>query len=144
MIDSDKNCKTAFCSVNSLSKIFINNKDKKDKLENSGVYQVNCSNCPACYVGQTGRAVSTRIKEHFASWVNQKGDLSNVALHLLENQHTFDKDRDVRVLHICEKGQKLDRLELLEINRLTKKIDRKYVMNKQLEHGAQSPLIYPL
>lgn len=93
ILTNSDNCRTAFYNVNSLGRILINNKDKRDKLENSGVYQVNCSNCPSYYIGQTGRSFKTRIKEHFTNWVNDKGELSNVASHLLENKHSFDKDR---------------------------------------------------
>lgn len=143
-ITNDDKRRTAFYNVNSLGKILINNKDRREKLENSGVYQVTCSNCPSYYIGQTGRSVKIRVKEHFTNWVNNKGELSNVAAHLLDNQHSFHKDSDVKILHTCIKGQKLDRLESIEITRLTKKVDPKFVMNKQLESLVKSPLLYPL
>ena len=33
-------------------------------LKSKVVYQINCSRCEACYVGQTSRHLATRIKEH--------------------------------------------------------------------------------
>ena len=35
-------------------------------MENSqvDVYQIPCANCNLCYIGQTGRDLSLRIKEH--------------------------------------------------------------------------------
>ncbi|XP_071573785.1 uncharacterized protein [Temnothorax nylanderi] len=45
-------------------------KKGKDKLENSKctgvVYKLDCSDCNACYIGQTKRHLETRIKEHCA------------------------------------------------------------------------------
>jgi len=29
-----------------------------------GVYKIKCSNCPQHYIGQTGRNLSIRVKEH--------------------------------------------------------------------------------
>ena len=36
-------------------------------LRSKVVYKVKCPRCEACYVGQTGRHLSTRIKEHSSS-----------------------------------------------------------------------------
>ncbi|VEL40717.1 unnamed protein product [Protopolystoma xenopodis] len=38
--------------------------EKTDKLECSGVYRIKCGNCEQKYIGETGRKIGRRIKEH--------------------------------------------------------------------------------
>lgn len=39
-----------------VSSFLVNNKGKLDKLYKSGIYQINCKDCNAVYLGQTGRS----------------------------------------------------------------------------------------
>ena len=34
-------------------------------MKSNVVYQIECSRCNACYVGQTSRHLNTRLNEHF-------------------------------------------------------------------------------
>lgn len=104
----------AFRTNNSIAKHIKNNKTKTDKSNKSGVYKLTCSNCPKNYVGQTGRNFGQRIKEHFSSFTRKKND-SNYANHLLEENHSFN--HNYKILHIENKGLKLNLLESLEINK---------------------------
>ena len=64
------------------------------------------------YVSQTGRKVKVRIKEHQKSSVN--GDRrSAFTEHLIDEDHS--SSFDPRLLHVCDKGWKLDFLEKFEI-----------------------------
>ena len=56
------------------------------------VYQIECKDCEASYVGQTGRHLRDRIKEH--SKALEKGNIHNsgVAEHAFEAHHDVDMD----------------------------------------------------
>ena len=56
--------KTAFKPVNTLRQLVVHPKDppKEDRAE--VVYQIPCSDCPQSYIGQTGRTLGQRLKEH--------------------------------------------------------------------------------
>lgn len=57
-------------------------KDKiSDSLKSSVVYKFNCASCDACYIGETSRHLSTRIKEHL-----QTDKSSHVYKHLETSQ----------------------------------------------------------
>jgi len=43
-----------------------------DPLLSSGIYRIQCDNCPKGYIGQTARSIKTRSKEHLDS-VNMGG-----------------------------------------------------------------------
>ena len=75
-----------------------------------------------------------RLTEHKRSFLNNKNN-STYSNHLIENQHTFDEN--FKVLHVENKGKKLNFLESLEINRL-KNTD--ILLNDQLELN-HSPLL---
>lgn len=53
------------------------------------VYKIECSNCDASYVSQTGRRLRTRIKEHM-NQINRNADLSVVSLRRLKCDHDFN------------------------------------------------------
>ena len=50
------------------------------------VYSINCSDCPKAYIGETGRPIKVRLKEHIKS--PKEGDLkSALSQHQLETGH---------------------------------------------------------
>jgi len=65
----------------------------KDKLatkyKSAVVYNVNCKNCPAQYVGQTARRLETRLKEHSGDIRRMKLE-SQFAMHVADTGNTFD------------------------------------------------------
>ena len=42
----------------------VNNKEKSNTLEKNGVYEIQCAEYDAIYIGQCGRALKHRIPEH--------------------------------------------------------------------------------
>ena len=71
----------------------VHPKDRVPKGEKCGlVYHVKCGECTASYVGETGRALEARLKEH-------RHPPSHVHEHLHRQQHQF-QDSDVKVLHM--------------------------------------------
>ena len=81
----------------------------------------------SAYIGQTGRCFRKRLKEHYFSFINKKLD-SNYGIHLQESKHNFNQD--FQILHIQNKGQKLNLLEALEINKLQ---NSQFLLNHQLD-----------
>ena len=57
------------------------------ELRKAVVYQISCSDCPAAYVGQTGRNLGHRIKEHKYALASGDVDKSAVAEHLVMTGH---------------------------------------------------------
>ena len=109
------NINIAFKTNNSTGNLIINNKTKLENNNKSGIYQLTCSDCPKTYIGQSGRSFSKRIKEHYTNFIKKKTH-SNYANHLIEYKHNFNPN--FQILHIENKGPKLDLLESLEINKL--------------------------
>ena len=97
--------KVAFRTNNSLGKLIKNNKTKTNKLEKSGVYKLNCNDCPKTYKGETGRCFRERLKEHYSFLLIKNLILIN-GIYLQESQHNFNQN--VQILHIQNKGQKLN------------------------------------
>jgi len=59
------NASVAYVGCNKLNKIIKTQKDPLPFENHSNVvYKINCRDCDASYVGQTGRRLITRIKEH--------------------------------------------------------------------------------
>ena len=67
-------------------------KDKDEPKNRQGaVYKINCSDCDAFYIGETGRKLTTRRTEHKRT--TRKGDVNN---HIVEHHrltsHTINWD----------------------------------------------------
>lgn len=88
-------------------------KDKLLPLQRCGVYRLRC-HCGATYIGQSGRAVEERIKEHEYAYRSKTPQKSAMAKHCLEHNHPF-AGVNVTILHTATKGRLLDRLEEFEI-----------------------------
>ena len=68
----------------------IVNVHQRSKLDNSpGVYRLPCLDCDKVYWGQTGRDLSTRLKEHRNS-IRYAQDSSAVFLHTSQLDHQMD------------------------------------------------------
>ena len=71
--------RVSFRPNTTLKLLLVRPKDWTPTEELAGVvYQVPCANCPASYVGQTGRCLGKRIKEHQKAV--ESGDCANSAL----------------------------------------------------------------
>ena len=67
-------------------------KDKKPVAQKSGVvYGLACQDCSATYVGETGRFVKDRMREHQNDVIKGKR-LTKVYGHVNQTGHTFDFD----------------------------------------------------
>jgi hypothetical protein len=126
--------KVSYYTPTPLSKLLHNTKDRFDKTQRSGVYEIICE-CGASYVGQTGRDFATRIKEHLKR-AEAGNPSSMVAKHLIESRHkcTFEAN----ILHIADKGRKLDALEEIEINQ---RIINNIPLLNEFLYNHKSPLL---
>ena len=78
------NLQFGYLTGEKMSKLLFNHKERsKDVI--SGIYSLSCKNCDQCYVGETSRDISIRIKEHLADIRHSRVDTSAVALHIAEN-----------------------------------------------------------
>ncbi|EFN69163.1 hypothetical protein EAG_11529, partial [Camponotus floridanus] len=82
----DLDVKLSYTGINNLRRFIKVGKDRLDKdSRNNIVYKINCMDCNASYVGQTGRLLKTRLKEH-------KKNLTSVIAEHRALDHTLDFD----------------------------------------------------
>jgi hypothetical protein len=90
-------------------------KPKKEEILDTGVYQLICSDCPAFYIGQTGRSFGQRFKEHVRD-IGKMYATSNFAIHINTTQHNYiDMNTNMKILYTMVKGDNMDRMEELLI-----------------------------
>ena len=80
--------RVSFRPNTTLKQLLVRPKDQTPTEELAGVvYQVPCASCPASYVGQTGRCLGKRMKEHRKAV--ESGDCANSALaeHVWSHHH---------------------------------------------------------
>jgi transposase-like protein len=75
----DINIKIAYRTTSTLDKL-LNEKQKTNPYEQSGIYKLTCQSCHKMYIDQTGRKL-TRYKEHIRSTHFNK-DESAFAQHI--------------------------------------------------------------
>ena len=78
--------------ITTLRQLLINVKDKDEPRNRQGaVYKINCSDCHASYIDETGGNLTTRLTEHKRA--SRKGDVNDhiAELRRLKN-HTIDWD----------------------------------------------------
>lgn len=126
--------------TNNTHHMYIHNShtiEKKDPYNKAGVYKLTCNDvlCKASYIGQSGRCIRTRYKEHrMAAKYNKHSSFSE---HMLDEDHSFtDLEHDTTVLHFANKSQKLNILESIEIY-----LDRKNNPNNLNEHTIYNPSV---
>ena len=68
-------------------------------LQTNVVYKIPCADCPWNYIGETGRCLQTRKKEHIRNTKTYKKG-SNIATHAWLNGHSIDFNN----AHVIDKG----------------------------------------
>ena len=98
----------------------INKPCTNDKMNNSGIYKLNCT-CGTCYIGRTTRKFKERLKEHRNSFKYNYPEKSKFSAHLLENGHPFGPDNETfEIVKIVNNKNLIDILEQLEIYKTSK------------------------
>ena len=81
----------------------------------SGIYEIKCSTCQKKYVGQSGRPITVRHKEHI-QYIKNCNPISAYAAHILENRHEFGTAEDtLQLIRPCRKGSRMNQWENLYI-----------------------------
>ncbi len=87
------NFSTAHKPTKSFRGILVNEKDPLPTMKQwHVVYHIPCTDCPSADGSQTGRKLSTRVKERKGA-VKRRDENALLALHCLTTGHTFDWDR---------------------------------------------------
>lgn len=111
----------AYVGQNRLDRYIRTLKDPLFKQKkNDVVYRINCKNCNASYVGQTGRQLQTRIKKHRR--INQVNTNTVVNEHKLTNGHNFDWN-GVQILNVERSWHKRIISEMIHIKNQTLSIN---------------------
>ncbi|UYV66882.1 K02A2.6-like [Cordylochernes scorpioides] len=76
---------------------------------NNGIYKVSCNDCEQCYIGETGRTIATRIREHSRN-IRSKDRKSLIFQHMADFDHSFNLDDTISVYR--DIGNKYQRLVL--------------------------------
>ena len=74
---------------------------KEDR--NNAVYQLNCKDCEAVYVGETKRTLNIRAEEHITA-IKSASKRSHTAEHCWKYNHDFDWERE-KVLDLRKTGK---------------------------------------
>jgi hypothetical protein len=84
------------------------------------MYQLQFTECPIRYVGQTGRTFEIRYKEHIRDIKNNEPN-SKYAQHILGTTHEYwTIQKIMKPLYIGKKGPLLEKYEKFHIYEITK------------------------
>ena len=67
-------------------------KDPIEPLKQKGVYSIPCS-CEIPYIGETGRSIQTRLKEHSADIIHDRHQKAALAEHAHHSRHHIQIER---------------------------------------------------
>jgi hypothetical protein len=82
--------------------------DKPGNIYSSGIYELKCNTCNKAYMGQSGRSITIRHKEHIR-YIRTNNPTSAYAMHILNNRHEYGTvDETLKLLQPCTKGTKMN------------------------------------
>jgi len=113
------NMKLVYSNNNKLSSTLGCTKDVIPNKLRSGIYQINCSDCDHKYIGQTRRALHTRVTEHLRS-IKNKDVQKAIPAHIFDPDHNFKHninsfDNNVKLIKTVYNSKKLDAYESIFI-----------------------------
>ncbi|KAJ8940096.1 hypothetical protein NQ318_011478 [Aromia moschata] len=85
-------------TVKKIQQVLPSNKDPVPRLLTKGVYELKCT-CGKSYIGQTGRSIQCRIKEHQRHTRLGNTDKSAIAEHVHTNENHLIDYENIRVLN---------------------------------------------
>ena len=92
------NLEIAFKYNNTTGRTMISNHPKSK--QQAGIYSIKCNSCPLIYIGQTGRDVATRAREHFLD-VRRGNEKSSFFQHVNTTNHSIDFT-SAKLIHNCD------------------------------------------
>lgn len=90
---TSENINIAFKSENTIKKKFFTKLKSRTPidLQSNVIYQIPCKNCDKSYIGQTGRYLNTRKKEHIRDVKNKnKINITSLVEHCKDFDHEFN------------------------------------------------------
>jgi hypothetical protein len=95
------NLRIALCATNTTYQQLT---EKPTQNNPSGTYKLKCNTCNKAYIGQSGRSIAIRHKEH-ARYICTNNPTSAYALHILNNRHDYGTAEETsELLKSCHKG----------------------------------------
>ena len=91
-----KSIDSVFSPLNNIRKLLKTVKDPTDPSLKKGVYMIPCE-CGKAYIGETGRSIKTRVKEHYADIRLNRTQKSALAQHSHGTKHPI-RIEDMKVL----------------------------------------------
>jgi len=116
------------------SKLY-NHKSKIPEDLKNGVYRIDCTGCSKCYIGETKRYLKVRKKEHELAVKNKKTEISPIAEHCINENHSIDWV-NAKVITKCETDFERKFNEAIEI----RKVGERNLMNRNL--GENIPYVW--
>jgi len=114
----------------------------------SGIYKLKYNKCNKVFVGQSGRAIGIRFKEHIR-YIRSNNSTSPYATHILENRHEYRmKENTLQLLKACQNRKHVDCWEVFRQQKVL--IDKQQVndMNPLFELAKipynSWPELYPV
>ena len=118
------------CPINTIRSLLVHPKDKTPDLQKGVVvYQITCPQCQHLYMGEAGRTLATRMKDH----TNHSTQPTAMGAHCREHGHVISKN-NVEVLAREEGWFKRKVREAIKIKTLQLTINR--------DQGFDLPTIY--
>ncbi|XP_018309177.1 uncharacterized protein [Mycetomoellerius zeteki] len=93
------NIQTIFKPPKKIGQILKNPKDQRPPLSSAGVYKIPCS-CGQVYIGETGRMVNLRIKEHQRDVRLKHATQSALSEHNIETGHQIQFNKTTTIANI--------------------------------------------
>ena len=85
--------RTCFRPLTTLKRMLVHPKDKiPEDMKRGVVYQIQCGTCKKTYIGQTGRTLKHRVKEHRRALISHNANFSAVAEHAMRDNHDITWD----------------------------------------------------
>jgi hypothetical protein len=116
---TDTHLKIAYKTTSTLDNL-LKEKQETNQYEQSGIYKLTCQSCQKVYIGQTGRKLSTRYKEHIRSIRLNKDD-SAFEQRILNKQHQYGPMNTImKMVEQAKKGNIMNIKENFHIYHLNK------------------------
>jgi hypothetical protein len=99
------NLKIAFRSSNTIHQQLS---PKLNNAKSIGIYQLKCNTCKNIYIGQVGKSITTRHKEHLR-YIKNNNPTDAYVMHILNNRNEFGPaEQNLKLLKPCTKRTRMD------------------------------------
>jgi hypothetical protein len=108
----DANINIAYKKQNTIEHILQPKLSTTDNIyNNSGIYQLNCLECPKKYIGRTGSTFKTRYKEHIQTIQNNRPD-TGYSRYILDTGHTYGSiENTMTIIRKAKEGKFLNSIK---------------------------------